>query len=177
MSAGAPSDPAEGVASDDLAALRDQLGREPRGVVRVAARCPCGRPLVVVTAPRLDDGTPFPTLYYLTHPGAVAAISTLEASGVMREMNERLSGDAEIASAYRAAHEAYLADRAEFGDVPEIARVSAGGMPDRVKCLHALAAHALASGRGLNPFGDEALERAAPRWRPDHCSCDVPPRG
>src|SRR5690606_32586707 len=112
----------------------------------IAARCVCGRPTVVRTAPRLPDGTPFPTTFYLTHPVAVAAVSTLEASGVMREMSERLLADPELAAGHQAAHEHYLARRAELGEVPEIAGISAGGMPTRVKCLHVLVGHALAAG-------------------------------
>jgi uncharacterized protein len=155
----------------DLVALAEQLGREPRGVVDVAARCVCGRPTVVRTAPRLEDGTPFPTTFYLTHPGAVAAVSRLEAAGVMREMNERLEADADLADAHRRAHEDYLARRAELGDVPQIAGISAGGMPDRVKCLHVLVAHALAVGPGVNLFGDETLERIRDDWSPTVCTC------
>ena len=148
---------------EDLAAVRDQLGRAPRGVEAVAHRCRCGLPDVVTTAPRLDDGTPFPTLYYLTCPRAAGAIGTLEASGLMRAMTERLGSDPELAAQHRAAHADYLARRAELGDVPEIAGISAGGMPDRVKCLHVLVGHALAAGPGVNPLGDEALA-LLPDW-------------
>lgn len=123
------------------------------------------------TAPRLEDGTPFPTSFYLTHPGAVAATSTVEASGIMAEMTTRLAHDADLARAYRRAHEDYLARRAELGDVPEIAGISAGGMPARVKCLHVLVAHSLAAGPGVNPLGDEALALISQRWRPDRCTC------
>ncbi len=151
--------------------LREQLGREPRGVVGVAARCECGRPTVVRTAPRLEDGTPFPTTFYLTCPPAVAAVSGLEARGVMREMTERLAVDAELAAAYRAAHEDYLARRAVLGAVPEIEGISAGGMPTRVKCLHVLVGHALAVGPGVNPLGDEALALIRHVWGPDRCTC------
>lgn len=154
-----------------MAVLRAQLGRQPRAVIGVAARCVCGNPTVVLTKPRLDDGTPFPTLYYLTHPDAVGAVSTLEAIGTMRQMQDRLAEDPELAAAYRAAHERYLAERAELGDVPEIAGISAGGMPDRVKCLHVLVAHALASGPGVNPLGDEALELISDSWSPKRCTC------
>ena len=155
----------------DLAVLTEHLGHAPRGAVRVAARCACGRPTVVVTAPRLDDGSPFPTLYYLTCPPAVTAISTLEATGIMRQMTARLAQDDELRAAYHAAHEAYLADREVLGHVEEIEGISAGGMPDRVKCLHALAGHALAAGQGVNPVGDEALALVADAWRPDRCRC------
>lgn len=126
---------------------------------------------MVATTPRLPDGTPFPTFYYLTHPAATAAMSTLEATQVMPELAQLLDDD-EVAAAYRAAHEAYLADRARFGEVPEIDGISAGGMPTRVKCLHALAGHALAAGPGVNPIGDEALARST--WSPATCRCDDP---
>lgn len=160
------------VTDEDRAVLREQLGRPARGVVCIAARCVCGAPLVVRTQPRLDDGTPFPTTYYLTHPGATAAASRLEANGVMKEMSERLAQDEELAAKYREAHEAYLAARAELGEVEEIAGISAGGMPTRVKCLHVLFAHSLAAGPGVNPLGDEALALAADDWSPDRCTCD-----
>jgi len=141
----------------DLAAVSAQLGRPARGVRDVAHRCACGLPDVVETQPRLPDGTPFPTLYYLTCPRAAAAISTLEASGLMRQMADRLQADPELAAAYRAAHEHYLARRTAIADVAEVDGISAGGMPDRVKCLHVLAAHSLAAGTGVNPLGDEVL--------------------
>jgi hypothetical protein len=155
----------------DERAVRAQLGRVPRAVVGVAHRCPCGKPAVLATEPRLPDGTPFPTTYYLTCPRATAAVSRLESDGRMAEMTRRLDTDPELAAAYRAAHEAYLADRRSFGhgpsaEVPEIEGISAGGMPDRVKCLHALVAHALAVGAGTNPFGDEAVEEIGVFWQP-----------
>ena len=156
-------------ADADLAAVGEQLGREPRGLRRVAHRCPCGAPDVVETAPRLPDGTPFPTLYYLTCPKAAGAIGTLEAGGMMREMTERLATDTDLAAAYRCAHEGYLASRDAVEAVPEIAGVTAGGMPDRVKCLHVLVAHSLAEGPGVNPLGDEALAALPPWWRSGSC--------
>jgi uncharacterized protein len=152
-----------GPSEADLAAVEAQLGRPPRGTRRVAHRCPCGLPDVVETEPRLPDGTPFPTTYYLTCPRAASAIGTLEASGLMREMTERLASDPELAAHFRAAHEDYLARRSKLGQVPEIEGISAGGMPDRVKCLHVLAAHSLAAGPDVNPLGDETLA-ALPEW-------------
>jgi hypothetical protein len=148
--------PAEPAASD-LEVVSRQLGRPARDVVAIAARCPCGLPQVVSTSPRLQDGTPFPTFYYVTCPRLNAAISTLESEGMMAGMQQRLSHEPETARAYRAAHDAYLQARAEFGEVWEIDGISAGGMPERVKCLHVLVGQALATGPGVNPFGDEAL--------------------
>jgi hypothetical protein len=139
----------------DIDAVARQLGREPRGVLAIAYRCPNGEPGVIKTAPRLPDGTPFPTLYYLTHPALTAAASRLESSGLMKEMTARLADDAELAAAYQRAHESYLAERDAVE--PLHSTFSGGGMPDRVKCLHVLMAHSLAKGRGVNPLGDEAL--------------------
>jgi hypothetical protein len=151
----------------DVRTVSHQLGRPARDVVGIAARCVCGAPTVVSTRPRLSDGTPFPTFYYLTHPAATAAVSTLEAEGEMPGLAALLVDD--TAARYRDAHESYIADRESVLIVDEVAGISAGGMPDRVKCLHALVGHALAAGSGVNPIGDIALARAA--WSPQVCEC------
>jgi hypothetical protein len=151
----------------DVTAIGEQLGRLPRGLRAVAHRCPCGLPDVVETAPRLADGTPFPTLYYLTCPRAASAIGTLEADGVMKEMTARLAEDPGLAAGYRAAHEDYLRRRDAIEVLPGFP--SAGGMPDRVKCLHVLVGHALAAGPGVNPLGDEAIAMLPEWWRKGPC--------
>jgi hypothetical protein len=154
----------------DLDAIERQLGRTPRDVHAIAHRCPCGKPDVVETPPRLADGTPFPTFYYATCPRLTGAISTLESSGMMAQMQDRLATDHELAGAYHAAHEDYLAARAALGmDVPEVEGVTAGGMPDRVKCLHSLVAHSLGAGPGVNPLGDEALAALGEWWLTNPC--------
>jgi hypothetical protein len=161
----------------DLDTVSRQLGRPARDIVEIGARCVCGNPLVATTAPRLSSGIPFPTVYYLTHPAVTAAVSRLEANGEMNTMNERLENDAELAAAQQRAHEDYLSVRAAIGrrsgvgEVPEIADVSAGGMPARVKCLHVMVGHALAAGPGVNALGDEALEKIAEWWTPGVCAC------
>lgn len=149
----------------DAEAVRAQLQRPSRGVVCVSWRCPCGKPGVLATEPRLPDGTPFPTTYYLTCPRATAGCSTLEAEGMMAEMTSRLHDDEQLSAGYASAHRSYLEDRARLGEVPEIEGVSAGGMPDRVKCLHALVAHSLSAGPGVNPLGDEAVSALGEFWQ------------
>jgi hypothetical protein len=151
----------------DREAVAAQLGRPPRALRSVAHRCPCGLPTVVQTSPRLADGTPFPTLYYLTCSRLAGLVGRIEASGAMREMTDRLATDPELAAAYRAAHESYLAERDAV--VPLGTQISAGGMPGRVKCLHVHVAHALARGPGVNPFGDEVLATLSPWWTPGPC--------
>ena len=156
----------------DLDAVADQLGRSPRGILEIMSRCPSGHPNVVKTEPRLDDGTPFPTMFYLTCPRLAGEIGTLEASGLMREMSARLLEDAGLAAAYQRAHDEYLAEREALGHVPEIDGITAGGMPTRVKCLHVLVGHSLAKGRGVNPLGDEAIELLGDWWTGNSCSAD-----
>lgn len=157
------------VSQEDIAEVSRQLGRPARDILEIAARCVCGRPLVVKTKPRLGNGTPFPTLYYLTQPAATAAVSTLEASGVMVRYQDLLAQDESIAGAYLKAHQSYLAEREAIEKVKEIKDFSAGGMPLRVKCLHALVGHALAKGPGVNPIGDLALSELD--WSPSRCQC------
>jgi uncharacterized protein len=168
MTLGTSSEGGPGIGDADAAAVARQLGRPPRGVRAVAHRCPCGQPSVVQTAPRLPDGTPFPTLYYLTCSRLCSRIGGLEADGRMREMTSRLSADPELAAAYRRAHEEYLAERDAIE--PLGTEVSAGGMPERVKCLHVHVGHALAAGPGVNPFGDEALAEIGDWWRSGPCA-------
>ena len=164
---------------DQIAVVNRQLGRYPRGMVAVGARCVCGNPLAVVTRPQLEDGTPFPTTCYLTSPEAVKAVSRLEADGIMADWNTELGSDANLASAYRRAHELYLAFRSALAqrlgdDEGHIAGISAGGMPKRVKCLHALTAQSLVMGPGVNPLGDRVLGLVRRVFDPQVCRCAQP---
>ena len=165
------------IGAADLAAVAAQLGRPPRGARAVAHRCPCGLPDVIETAPRLPDGTPFPTLYYLTCVRACGAASGLEASGLMREMTAELAGDEGLRAAYLAAHRGYAARRRAAAEAAGLeplpaGAATAGGMPDRVKCLHALAAQELAV-PGSNPLGRQALTGMGEWWAAGPC-VDVP---
>ncbi|MGA9746492.1 MAG: DUF501 domain-containing protein [Nocardioides sp.] len=153
----------------DEAVIAAQLGRRPRSIHGIAHRCPCGNPDVVATEPRLDDGTPFPTTFYLTCPRAASLIGSLEGGGVMKEMTDRLESDPELSAGYQRAHEAYLDYREAIGHVAEIAGVSAGGMPTRVKCLHVLAGQALGQGPGVNPLGDEVVDALGDFWATGPC--------
>ncbi len=163
----------------DVDIVHRQLSRMPRGMVAVGARCVCGRPLAVITRPCLEDGTPFPTTFYLTSPEAVKAVSRIEAEGFMRECNALLKNDVKIAEQYKNASESYKAFRHALAlrlkDSEEhILDISAGGMPDRVKCLHALLAQTLVMGKGVNPIGDIVLNRIVDEFDPSVCRCTIP---
>jgi hypothetical protein len=164
--------------AEDVDVVERQLGRYPRGIVAIGARCVCGRPLAVITRPMLEGGIPFPTSCYLTSPEAVKAVSHAEAEGSMRGYNEMLENDEDVAADYRHAHEAYLAFRHALAqrlgdDESHIAGTSAGGMPVRVKCLHALVAQSLVMGSGVNPIGDRALEQVSGEFSPAVCRCSL----
>ena len=162
---------------NDIATVETQLGRYPRGMVAVGARCVGdGTPLVVITGPVLPGGIPFPTTMYLTSPEAVKAVSHLEADGLMRQYNEMLADDTTLRARYERAHAAYLAFRHGLAErlnesEEHIEGISAGGMPVRVKCLHALVAQSLVMGPGVNPIGDMALERMRNEFDPTVCRC------
>lgn len=147
------------VTDADLHAVEQQLGRVPRGVLEISYRSPDGQPGVVKTAPRLDDGTPFPTLYYLTDPRLTTEASRLEVALVMKWMSDRLHTDEQLRDDYQRAHEYYLAQRNAVYDLGT--DFSGGGMPDRVKCLHVLIAYALAEGPEHFRLGTEAVALAA----------------
>ncbi|MBD8030663.1 DUF501 domain-containing protein [Corynebacterium gallinarum] len=147
------------VSEADLLAVEEQLGRAPRGVLEISYRCPDGAPGVVMTAPRLEDGTPFPTLYYLTDPRLTTEASRLEVAHVMKWMTDRLDTDEDLRADYQRAHDHFLAKRNAIEDLGT--DFSGGGMPDRVKCLHVLIAYALAEGPDHFRLGTEAVALAA----------------
>lgn len=135
----------------DIAVVERQLGRYPRGMVAVGARCVCGRPLAVVTRPLLPGGVPFPTTCYLTGPEAVKAISHIEAEGKMQEYNDLLAEDDDLKATYERAHELYLAFRHEIAvarkTAKSIQRHQCRRHACRIKCLHALLAQTLVMAR------------------------------
>jgi hypothetical protein len=149
----------------DRAVVGVQLGRDPRGRVSVATRCLHGLPSVIRTEPVLGDGEPFPTLYWLTCPAAAGACGRLESEGLMRILNERLAGDPELAASYAKAHADYVRDRSSTAVLD--GNPGVGGMPDRVKCLHALYAHEAAT--GANPVGALVRETIDPVDCPGPC--------
>lgn len=165
---------------NDVDIVQQQLGRFPRGMVAVGARCVCGNPLAVVTRPLVDGKIPFPTSCYLTAPEATKAVSKLEAAGDMVDYSKRVQvDDGAWRQRYKLAHDAYLAFRHELaaltGDSEEhIEGISAGGMPVRVKCLHALVGQSLVMGSGINPVGDDVLRRVRAEFDPQVCRCAHP---
>jgi uncharacterized protein len=143
----------------DRAVVSVQLGRPARGNPAIVHTCGFGLPTVVRVDPRLDDGTPFPTTFWLTCPVMRSAVGRLEADHAMVGLNERLERDAGFAEAYAAGHDRYVAARDQLGD-PLPGDPGAGGMPRHIKCLHVHAAHHLATGD--NVVGAWTVEAARP---------------
>lgn len=151
-----------------------QLGRPARGRPAVVHRCGHGLPTVVRVRPRLEDGTPFPTVFWLTCPLARSAVGRLEAAHRMVDLNARLAEEPELAAAQSAAATRYVAFRDELGapDPPLPGGPTAGGLPDRVKCLHVHVAHHLATGD--NAVGSAALDELTPLACPAPCVAPDP---
>lgn len=145
--------------ASDVAAVREQLGREPTTRFTVVARCTGGHPLVIRNAPLDADGHPFPTTYWLTCPDSRRAISTLESEGWIAWLNERAETDAAFGTALVAAHRAYAEDRA-LGLAEASTWGGVGGTTRGIKCLHAHYAHRVAGGD--DPVGAWVAERVEP---------------
>ena len=154
----------------DRRLIEAQIGRDVRGSVAVASRCRYGLPVVVRTAPLLPDGTPFPTLYWLACPAARVAVGRLEAAGWNALLSERVAAEPELAAAHAAAHAGYLAQRDAMAPLPGDPGV--GGLPGRVKCLHALYAHQAAT--GADPVGRIVSQVVDPIDCPGPCVTPPP---
>lgn len=145
-------DLAGSVDSADLRVVAGQLGRPPRGVTGVAARCPFGFPAVIETAPALG-GAPNPTLLYLTCPTVAAAVSRAEAAGGVREFRAWVGVDVEAGRTLREITVSYQARRVALaGQARAQARLEAGiggpQGPEKASCLHAYVAALLAATSG-----------------------------
>lgn len=150
----------------DAAVAARMIGRPLRGRSAAAVRCGWGLPAVLRVDPRLSDGTPFPTTWWLACPLAVRHVGRLEAGAAMRGLNGRLREEPGLASAYEASHRRYVAARDALGG-PLPGDPGVGGMPGRVKCLHGLYAHHLATRD--NPLGAWVGEQVEPMACPGPC--------
>jgi hypothetical protein len=163
---------------DDHAVLVRQLGREPRALLRVAVRCPWGAPAVTEQAPYDGDGQPFPTTYWLTCPSLVAAVSRIEAAGGVERWGEAAAGDPELRASLDAATQAQRELRTRLaagetgsdGGASLTAGIGGAANPERLKCLHAHAAWALA--RPPYALGEAILREAGGAWPADRCCLD-----
>ncbi len=154
--------------AEDRELARQMIGRPLRGRSAVAVRCGWGLPAVMRVDPVLAGGTPFPTTFWLACPLASSRIGTLESTGVMQEdLTRRVQDPDDLAPAHQAAGGRYIAFRNALGDrVP--GDPAAGGMPDRVKCLHTLYGHHLATDD--NPVGAWVAEQLEPLACPGPCA-------
>jgi uncharacterized protein len=152
-----------------VAVLTEQLGRPARGRPAVVHHCGHGLPTVVRVDPRLEDGTPFPTTFWLSCPLARSAVGRLEADHEMVRLNERLAEESDLQAEYSGASERYVAFRDALGapGEPLAGAPTAGGMPGRVKCLHVHLAHHLATGD--NPVGAGVADALLPLDCPAPC--------
>lgn len=140
-------------ALDDRSVIETQIGRPQRADSEVVSRCHLGLPVVIKVPPLLDDGTPFPTLYWLSCPVAVSRIGRLEGSGGVRRMEAKAEADPSFGAALEEAHRSYAAERDALlpAGVHPVPTGGVGGSATGVKCLHAHYAHFRAG--ATNPVG------------------------
>ena len=141
-------------AGDDREVIETQIGRPLRAPSEIVARCHLGLPVVVRVPPHLDDGTPFPTRYWLTCPLAATRIGRLEGAGGVKRMESKAEVDPGFAAALERAHADYAAERNAAIEQTEAPAPTGGvgGAASGVKCLHAHYAHHAAG--GANPVGE-----------------------
>jgi uncharacterized protein len=159
---------------EDMAVIEAQLGRAPRGVARVAVRCPHGRPAVVEQDAYLAGGEPFPTTYYLTCPHAVARIDALEAAGGVDRYERLVAEDGSLRASYGLASQRQRmlrqpAEEMADGGASLALGIAGVAREGSIKCLHAHAAFALAE-PGYE-VGMRVLAEAAPLFPEDGCCC------
>jgi hypothetical protein len=163
---------------DDQELVERQLGRKPRAFRRVAHRCPFGRPAVTEQAPYDRDGEPFPTTYYLTCPQLVAAVSRLEAAGGVERWSDAVEREPDLAESLRHATDEQRAIRRQLAGA-SVGRdegaslelgIAGAQRPERLKCLHAHVAFALA--RPGYELGERILGELDPLW-PRTCCMDA----
>jgi hypothetical protein len=159
---------------DDRALVERQLGRTPRAFLRVAVRCPFGAPAVTIQAPYDTAGEPFPTTYYLTCRHLVAAVSRVEAAGGIERWSAAARVDPDLAASLAAATEDQQAVRRELaggkvgreGGASLELGIGGSSRPERLKCLHAHVAFALA--RPGYVLGERITAEIDALW-PDRC--------
>lgn len=154
---------------NDQTVVAAQLGRPLRAEVEVAVRCHLDLPVVVTVPPILDDGTPFPTRYWLSCPLAGKRVARLESAGGVARLEAFVSSDPEVRRGMEQADARYAADR-DAVVPPGASPAPTGGVGGNegagLKCLHAHYADA-ASGHD-NPVGDLVRPYVEP------LDCDVP---
>jgi len=147
----------------DYDAVAAQIGRPPRSVVEVSARCHLDLPVVSSVPPILDDGTPFPTMYWVGCPLAVRRISRIEATGGIVEAESLLAADPELAARHEAAMGRYQSERDSLVPVDYTGPRPRGGVAGTtgrgLKCLHAhYADHAAGNDNPVGAWVAAAIE-------------------
>jgi uncharacterized protein len=159
---------------DDRAVVERQLGRPPRAFLRVAVRCPFGAPAVTIQTPYDSAGEPFPTTFYLTCRHLVAAVSRIEAAGGIERWTAAVATDEALAESLREATEEQRVVRHELaggelgreGGASLALGIGGSSRPEKLKCLHAHVAFALA--RPGYELGDRIAAELEPLW-PERC--------
>lgn len=163
----------------DERVITKQIGREVRGEVLVARRCPHGLPAVTVNLPcEPADGGTIPPLLWLTCPYLKTRVAGLESEGWVAEYARMVESEPEFRTVFLSEEERFAAMYIELAESVCGEGFSrrlggkgiAGGAPGAVKCLHAHLAFHLSSGGGV--LGERVmglLSDSSEAW------CEEPP--
>lgn len=154
--------------SNDKEIVEVQLKRKVRSHIDIRSRCHLGLPVVTFVPPNLDDGTPFPTTYWLTCPLLVQRVSSLEASGMVKVFDEMIQKRGALRNLWKERQKTYEEERKLLEDDSTHISPEGGvaGTSDHIKCLHAHLADYLATGK--NPIGKNIESLIG------GCDCTVP---
>ena len=154
-----------------LEIIRRQLGREPRGIVKIAAQTAQGIPTVLQTRSLVND-KPFPTMFWLCSKDLHKAIAEIDTSGWTKKIEERIQEDQELRDAFYVNHQQYVKDRwlamvpsdqarlEHLGFIKLFDQYGIGGISqwDKVRCLHMQYAHHLCSDNVIGQLMDQEFE-------------------
>ena len=146
-----------------------QLNRNLRSDVNVVAKCHFDLPVVVDVPKNLDDGTPFPTMFWLTCPMYVKKVSTLESHGMVKELDKQLQSNKKLNELWSKRQKSYEEERnKKYKNSMNLISPDGGvgGTLKSIKCLHSHLADELVT--GLNTIGQIVLENVG------GCNCNEP---
>ena len=168
--------------------IAKQIGRPPRGFLKVESYCQYGYPKVIQVYPLLRDGErfePFPTMFWLTCPIVIEQISRLEEQGVIKQLEKEMAENPKLQTQYDEDHERYAKERfallkpqdktflEERGLIETLRERGIAGIQDHrfVKCLHAHYAHHLARGSLIGRLLEERFSIV--ECPPNDVRCEV----
>ena len=132
--------------------VETQLNRSLRSKVDVVASCHFNLPAVIKVPSNLDDGTPFPTSYWLTCPMYNKKVGSLESQGLIKELDKQLNENKDLNQQWAERQKSYEEERNRENKNKENLinpTGGVGGAKESIKCLHSHLADELATQKNI----------------------------